>query len=220
MTVRTKHGSSGQHGSAALGHEPGRFTKGGNFVLSSPWALASCSFGGRFASDRSASSRCAFRQVGAGQVGAVPVRKDGFGCGCTGSVLRKDRNRPLLLAEALTLRAQGGRLLVNEQTHRAAVQMHAPGLMDDDGKVEHPVVIDGDAVNVGVGQRRENDRLGGGAGGTDDRPVVLAQDLEPDCEDNRRGAPLARLTRPRRQRRPTFPQSIPRGHRRMSRSCR
>ena len=51
-------------------------------------------------------------------------------------VLRKDRNRPLPLAEALALRAQGGRLLINEQTHRAAVQMHAASLMDDDGNVE------------------------------------------------------------------------------------
>ena len=51
-------------------------------------------------------------------------------------VLRKDRNRPLLLAEALALRADGGRLLINEQTRRAAVQMHAASLMDDDGTVE------------------------------------------------------------------------------------
>jgi C-terminal domain on Strawberry notch homologue len=51
-------------------------------------------------------------------------------------VLRKDRNRPLPLAEALAIRAQGGRLLINEQTRRAAVQMHAASLMDDDGHVE------------------------------------------------------------------------------------
>jgi hypothetical protein len=51
-------------------------------------------------------------------------------------VLRKDRNQPLPLAEALALRADGGRLLVNDQTHRAAVQMHAASLMDDDGNVE------------------------------------------------------------------------------------
>ena len=51
-------------------------------------------------------------------------------------VLRKDRNRPLPLAEALALRADGGRLLINEQTWRAAVQMHAASLMDDDGNVE------------------------------------------------------------------------------------
>jgi hypothetical protein len=51
-------------------------------------------------------------------------------------VLRKDRNRPLPLAEALALRADNGRLLINEQTRRAAVQMHAASLMDDDGNVE------------------------------------------------------------------------------------
>ena len=51
-------------------------------------------------------------------------------------VLRKDRNRPLSLAEALALRADNGRLLINEQTRRAAVQMHAASLMDDDGNVE------------------------------------------------------------------------------------
>ena len=51
-------------------------------------------------------------------------------------VLRKDRNRPLPVAEALGLRANGGRLLINEQTRRAAVQMHAASLMDDDGNVE------------------------------------------------------------------------------------
>ena len=51
-------------------------------------------------------------------------------------VLRKDRNRSLPLAEALALRADNGRLLINEQTRRAAVQMHAASLMDDDGNVE------------------------------------------------------------------------------------
>jgi hypothetical protein len=51
-------------------------------------------------------------------------------------VLRKDRNRPLPLAEALALRATPGRLLVNDQSHRAAVQINAPSLIDDDGRVE------------------------------------------------------------------------------------
>jgi predicted RNA methylase len=51
-------------------------------------------------------------------------------------VLRKDRNRPLPLAEALALPADGGRLLINEQAWRAAVQKHAASLMDDDGNVE------------------------------------------------------------------------------------
>jgi hypothetical protein len=55
---------------------------------------------------------------------------------CCYRVLRKDRNRPLPLAEALALRAQDGRLVINTQTHRAAVQMHAASLMDDDGTVQ------------------------------------------------------------------------------------
>jgi hypothetical protein len=55
---------------------------------------------------------------------------------CCYRVLRKDRNRPLSLAEALALRAEGGRLLINDRTRHAAVQMHAPSLMGDDGHVE------------------------------------------------------------------------------------
>ena len=51
-------------------------------------------------------------------------------------VLRKDRNRPLPLAEALALRATPGRLLINEQSQRAAVQVPAASLMHDDGRVE------------------------------------------------------------------------------------
>jgi hypothetical protein len=51
-------------------------------------------------------------------------------------VLRKDRNRPLSPAEALAARATPGRLLINEQSHRAAVQIHAASLMHDDGSVE------------------------------------------------------------------------------------
>jgi len=51
-------------------------------------------------------------------------------------VLRKDRNRPLPLAEALAARATPGRLLINEQSHRAAVQIHASSLMHDDELVE------------------------------------------------------------------------------------
>jgi hypothetical protein len=51
-------------------------------------------------------------------------------------VLRKDRNQPLPLDNALALRAQGGRLLINGQSRHAAVQMHASSLMDDDGRVE------------------------------------------------------------------------------------
>ncbi|MBV8288332.1 MAG: strawberry notch family protein, partial [Hyphomicrobiales bacterium] len=52
-------------------------------------------------------------------------------------VLRKDRNRPLPLAEALeAARTSAGRLLINEQSHRAAVQAPAASLMHDDGRVE------------------------------------------------------------------------------------
>ena len=51
-------------------------------------------------------------------------------------VLRRDRNRPLPLADALALAAtSGARLVVNEQSHRAAVQVPAASLMLDDGQV-------------------------------------------------------------------------------------
>ena len=56
-------------------------------------------------------------------------------------VLRKDRNRPLALGRgARSAGPMAAALLINEQTHRAAVQMHAASLMDDDGNVEiaHP----------------------------------------------------------------------------------
>jgi predicted RNA methylase len=51
-------------------------------------------------------------------------------------VLQKNRNRPLSLPAALALRATPGRLLINDQSHRAAVQIHASSLMHDDGRVE------------------------------------------------------------------------------------
>ena len=52
-------------------------------------------------------------------------------------VLRRDRNRPLPLADALALAAtSGARLVVNEQSHRAAVQVPAASLMLDDGQVQ------------------------------------------------------------------------------------
>jgi hypothetical protein len=52
-------------------------------------------------------------------------------------VLRKDRNRPLILADAIAMtRATGARLLVNDQSHRAVVQVPASSLMHDDGRVE------------------------------------------------------------------------------------
>jgi hypothetical protein len=56
------------------------------------------------------------------------------------SITRRDRNRPFTLAEALE-RADDprARLLVNSQSGRAAVQVPAPSLMLDDGKVERRV---------------------------------------------------------------------------------
>ncbi|HEY1261760.1 MAG TPA: hypothetical protein VGF34_21125 [Stellaceae bacterium] len=52
-------------------------------------------------------------------------------------MLRKDRNHPLPLADALALtKGAGCRLLVNDQSHRAAVQTPAASLMDDDGRIE------------------------------------------------------------------------------------
>ena len=52
-------------------------------------------------------------------------------------VVRKDRNRPLPLADALALaRDAGARLLTNEQSHRAAVQVPAASLMHDDGTIQ------------------------------------------------------------------------------------
>ncbi|MFZ1103466.1 MAG: strawberry notch C-terminal domain-containing protein, partial [Hyphomicrobiaceae bacterium] len=56
------------------------------------------------------------------------------------AIARKDRNRPLPLAEALQLaNGQGGILLANAQSHRAAVQLPAPSLTLDDGSVERRV---------------------------------------------------------------------------------
>ena len=56
---------------------------------------------------------------------------------CCYRVLRKDRNRPLSLAEASELsRMPGARLLVNAQSGRAAVQVPAASLMHDDGTVQ------------------------------------------------------------------------------------
>ena len=52
-------------------------------------------------------------------------------------VLRKDRNRPLPVAEALGLaKGTGARLLINEQSQRAAVQVPASSLMHDDGTIQ------------------------------------------------------------------------------------
>jgi predicted RNA methylase len=56
------------------------------------------------------------------------------------TIARRDRNRPVTLAEALA-RADTSRavLLVNGQSGRAAVQVPAPSLMLDDGEVERRV---------------------------------------------------------------------------------
>lgn len=52
------------------------------------------------------------------------------------TLARRDRNRPLALAEALARGAgPGARLLVNRQSGRAAVQVPAPSWMDEDGAV-------------------------------------------------------------------------------------
>jgi predicted RNA methylase len=56
------------------------------------------------------------------------------------TILRRDRNRPLTLAEALGRAVEAyGKLLVNAQSGRAAVQVPAPSLMLDDGSVERRV---------------------------------------------------------------------------------
>lgn len=52
------------------------------------------------------------------------------------TIERKDRNAPLLLADALDLvQARGGELLVNARSGRAAVKLCARSLIDDDGSV-------------------------------------------------------------------------------------
>jgi len=53
------------------------------------------------------------------------------------TVQRKDRNQPLSVDEALTIR--DGKLLVNERSGRASVKTSAPSLMHDDGSVERRV---------------------------------------------------------------------------------
>jgi predicted RNA methylase len=53
------------------------------------------------------------------------------------TITRRDRNRPFTLAEALErARDRHAKLLVNDQSRRAAVQVPAPSLMRDDGTVE------------------------------------------------------------------------------------
>jgi predicted RNA methylase len=56
------------------------------------------------------------------------------------TITRRDRNRPFTLAEALKrARDRHTKLLVNDQSRRAAVQVSAPSLMRDDGTVERRV---------------------------------------------------------------------------------
>ena len=56
------------------------------------------------------------------------------------TVARRDRNRPFSLSEALQRAGEPNAiLLVNRQSGRAAVQVHAPSLMLDDGAVERRV---------------------------------------------------------------------------------
>jgi predicted RNA methylase len=56
------------------------------------------------------------------------------------TIKQRQRNRPVTLDEALSrLRERGARLLVNARSGRAAVQVHAPSVMLDDGEVEYRV---------------------------------------------------------------------------------
>ena len=56
------------------------------------------------------------------------------------TIAQRQQNRPLTLGEALSrLRERGARLLVNARSGRAAVQVHAPSVMLDDGEVEYRV---------------------------------------------------------------------------------
>jgi hypothetical protein len=53
------------------------------------------------------------------------------------TILRRDRNEPLSLADALELATKSGnRLLLNARSHRAAVQTPAPSVMLDDDTIE------------------------------------------------------------------------------------
>lgn len=56
------------------------------------------------------------------------------------TITQRDRNQPVMLAEALDrLGETGARLLVNERSGRAAVQIPAPSVMLDDGEIERRV---------------------------------------------------------------------------------
>jgi hypothetical protein len=56
------------------------------------------------------------------------------------TVAEKRRNRPVTLDEALAFLADGyGKLLINERSGRAAVQVPAPSIMLDDGEIERRI---------------------------------------------------------------------------------
>ncbi|RST86369.1 methylase [Aquibium carbonis] len=56
------------------------------------------------------------------------------------TIMQRQRNCPVTLDEALSrLRERGSRLLVNERSGRAAMQVRAPSVMLDDGEVEYRV---------------------------------------------------------------------------------
>jgi len=56
------------------------------------------------------------------------------------TLARRDRNRPLTLDDALArVQAGGARLLINERSGRAALEVPAPSLMLDDGSIERRV---------------------------------------------------------------------------------
>jgi hypothetical protein len=56
------------------------------------------------------------------------------------TIAEKRRNRPVALDEALALLVDGyGKLLINERSGRAAVQVPAPAIMLDDGEIERRI---------------------------------------------------------------------------------
>ncbi|MDI7776592.1 strawberry notch-like NTP hydrolase domain-containing protein [Asticcacaulis sp. EMRT-3] len=58
------------------------------------------------------------------------------------SITRRERNQPVTVDEAMTLyQDYGGKLLVNEKSGRAAVQVAAPSLMLDNGDIERRITL-------------------------------------------------------------------------------
>jgi hypothetical protein len=75
------------------------------------------------------------------------------------TIMQRQRNHPVTLDEALSrLRERGSRLLVNERSGRAAVQVHAPSVMLDDGEVEYRVrlIRPMEALNVPIRMMAES----------------------------------------------------------------